>query len=174
MPFCGGRTDATSDDGASEFLEPTIVGNIDETGFLLKEFIKQKGLTNAEYAALHGAGYAVGQSNGCCGLYCGRNNISANILSNTFFQTVLSNDWKRNNAEDMYTPVDSVDSYLHMYAADVQFSYDQELKPISERFAFDNNLFLDTVAFAWTKLANADRFDGPIGSVCASGKYLFW
>ena len=42
------------------------------------------------------------------------------------------------------------------------------LKVIAEDYASDNNLFLENVASAWTKLANADRFDGPHGNVCDS------
>ena len=45
--------------------------------------------------------------------------------------------------------------------------YDPELLAISQEFASDNNFFVMEFSKAWTKLANADRFDGPTGNVCS-------
>jgi len=44
--------------------------------------------------------------------------------------------------------------------------FDAELKTIAEDYAADKELFLEELASAWTKLANADRFDGPTGNIC--------
>ena len=45
--------------------------------------------------------------------------------------------------------------------------YDPELLAISQEFAADNGLFITEFRQAWTKLANADRFDGPAGNICS-------
>ena len=45
--------------------------------------------------------------------------------------------------------------------------YDPELLAISQEFASDNNYFVTEFSKAWTKLANADRFDGPLGNICS-------
>jgi catalase (peroxidase I) len=37
-------------------------------------------------------------------------------------------------------------------------------------FAADNGKFLQALAGAWTKVMNADRFDGPAGNVCTKKK----
>merc|ERR1719211_199393 len=118
-----------------------------------------------EYAALHGAGYSIGQTSNCTGLFCRRDTKSIEKLSNVFFKTLIENEWDRNNDMEQCYRTES-DSDLCMYSADVQFYFDAELKVIAEEYASDNDLFLRNFASAWTKLANADRFDGPTGNVC--------
>ena len=55
---------------------------------------------------------------------------------------------------------------LLMLSTDYMFYKDKEMRAIAQDFADNNQLFLDEAAKAWTKLANADRFDGPIGNLC--------
>ena len=57
-----------------------------------------------------------------------------------------------------------------MYAVDVHFTEESELKTIAKRYGSNNDLYLKNVASAWTKLANADRFDGPTGNLCDNYK----
>ena len=130
MQFCGGRTDATDDAGASEFLEPKITGKFDETDLQLKEFYSLMGLTPHEYAALHGAGYAVGQEADCKGLFCRRDNTTISELSNVFFRNIIENSWTRNEDSQTFIPDDNSD--LRMYSADVQFYFDPELKVLNQ------------------------------------------
>ena len=51
--------------------------------------------------------------------------------------------------------------------------YDPELLAITHQFAEDNNLFLQEFSRAWTKLANADRFDGPTRNICSDRQIVF-
>jgi catalase/peroxidase HPI len=168
MTFCGGRTDAVNGEGW-ENLFPRITGKFNETIHDLHEFVKLMGVTVREYAALHGAGYAIGQTNECYGLYCQRDNhVSDPVLSNCFFTVLLSNEWKEDSnsktGEMVFKSVGNPN--LSMYKVDVQFKYNAELLAISQDYASDNQLFLNNFASAWTKLANADRFDGPFGNLC--------
>ena len=90
---------------------------------------------------------------------------ATNGLSNIFFKTIIGHEWKRDNdLEKCYKTND--DPKLCMYSVDVQFYYDSDLKAIAELYASENDLFLKNLASAWTKLANADRFDGPNGNIC--------
>jgi len=166
MTFCGGRTDASSDAGASDYLEPKINGSASEDNLSFKEYMGLMGLTPREYAALHGAGYALGQNKAkCAGLFCQRDTTQIDKLSNIFFKRIVNHRWHRDDSNDVcYKP--ECDEDLCMYPVDVQFSFDAELKTIAEDYAFDNYLFLEELASAWTKLANADRFDGPTGNIC--------
>jgi len=166
MTFCGGRTDALLDAGASDYLKPKISGSASEDILTFKEFMGLMGLTPREYAALHGAGYALGQTKDkCSGLYCQRDATPIPELSNIFFKRIVNHRWHRDDSNDAcYKP--ECDEDLCMYSVDVQFSFDAELKTIAEEYDIDNDLFLEGLASAWTKLANADRFDGPTGNVC--------
>lgn len=157
LPFCPGRTDATADDGASTHLEPKIMGEFGETSAQLKEFIELLGLTFPEYAALHGAGYAIGQGDDCAGLFCKRDSTSPSILSNMFFRNILQYKWVRSPALKMY---ETNASDLRMTSADVQFLFDPILNAVAEEYENDEQLFLQNIEVAWTKLANADRFGG--------------
>jgi len=174
LTFCGGRTDATDGMG-SEFLAPKITGNFSETLLQFKDYITITGLTQREFTALIGAGYAVGESSDCDGLYCNRDSFegSASVsstLSNIFFKNLLSEKWEEytipSTGKQMYK---AVGKDLLIFGTDLMFRLDPELLAISQDFAADNDLFLTEVAAAWTKLANADRFDGPTGNLCDQG-----
>ena len=164
ITFCGGRTDAVLDGGASDNLAPRIMGRFEETNVQLKEFMGLMGLTLPEYAALHGAGYAMGQGGTCAGLYCKRDYSYPSQLSNIFFKNIVEHQWIRNETFKMYTTKDNIE--LRMSSADVQFYFDPILKAVAEDYASDDALFLEKFEQAWTTLANADRFDGPFGNVC--------
>ena len=168
MKFCGGRTDAATGEGW-ENLFPRVIGNFNETIHDLHQFVQLMGLSAREYTALHGAGYTAGQSSNCAGLYCQRDEYASDsILSNRFFTTLLSNEWKEHSdsltANKMYRAVDNPS--LSMYKVDLQFKNNAELLAISQDYASDNQLFLNDFRLAWTKLSNADRFDGPYNNLC--------
>merc|ERR1712013_966581 len=169
--FCGGRTDATDGLG-SEFLSPKIVGNFSETIVQFKDYISIMGLTQIEFTALIGAGYSVGDSGDCDGLFCRRDSFTGNksvstSLSNIFFKTLLSESWAPytvpSTGKEMFK---AEGKDLLIFGTDFMFRTDAELLAISQDFAADNDLFLTEVRAAWTRLANADRFDGPAGNLC--------
>jgi len=174
VTFCGGRTDATDGMG-SEYLHPSIAGGFSETLIKFKDYISVMGLTQKEFAALNGAGYSIGDSFDCEGLFCRRDSFLgassvSSELTNEFFKTLLRETWEvytiTNSNRTMYK---ARGKDLLMFKTDLMFKFDPELLAISQDFAADNDLFLAEVNKAWTKLANADRFDGPINNLCTEG-----
>ena len=53
-----------------------------------------------------------------------------------------------------------------MFSTDLMFKNDPELREATNEYVNNNEKFLDDFAAAWTKLANADRFDGPHRNIC--------
>lgn len=49
---------------------------------------------------------------------------------------------------------------------DMFLKFDAPMLAIVQEFASDNNLFMNEFRDAWTKLMNADRFDGPVNNLC--------
>jgi len=169
LPFCGGRTDAIDGLG-SEFLSPKIYGEYAETLVQFQDFISISGLSQREYIALIGVGYAVGDSSDCEGLFCRRDSFTgspsvSSSLSNIFFHTLLSNTWESHTAsgKELYK---AVGGDLLILRTDYLITLHPELLAIAQDYAQDNQLFLDQAASAWTKLSNADRFDGPFKNIC--------
>ena len=171
LTFCGGRTDA-ADGMGSEFLFPKITGNFSETLVQLNDFTSIMGLTKVEFAALYAVGYAVGDSTDCDGLYCRRNSFQGSTsvslsLTNIFFHDLLSETWEEytipSTGKQVYK---AAGKDALMLGTDLQFRSDPELLAISQDCQAENDLFLSVAASAWTKLTNADRFDGPTGNVC--------
>lgn len=171
MKFCGGRTDA--DDGiGSENLEPRIMGRFYESPEQLKDYIKVMGLTQKEFAVLNAGGYAIGDSGGCEGLFCVRGTGTFRFdprLSNRFFAILQSKDWISHRSrmsafkKRLYK---ARNSHSFMFSTDLIFKNDPELREATDEYVYNNEKFLDDFAAAWTKLANADRFDGPNRNIC--------
>lgn len=49
---------------------------------------------------------------------------------------------------------------------DMFLKFDAPMLAIVQEFASDNSLFMNEFRDAWTKLMNADRFDGPVNNLC--------
>ena len=105
MPFCSvGRVDDQSGE-AWRFLEPRVMGRFEESVSLVRDYIAVLGLTERQFAALLGAGYALGDSSAeCAGLFCRRNFFlssdsgpASSVLSNVFFTDLLTNTWQEFN-----------------------------------------------------------------------------
>merc|ERR1711881_689502 len=64
----------------------------------------------------------------------------------------------------MYRAEGGVDSYITR--SDFLLTLEPTFAAAAQDFATDNDLFLDEFAHAWTKVMNADRFDGPAGNLC--------
>jgi len=169
--FCGGRTDA-ADGLGSEFLYPKIIGNFSESLVQLKDYISILGLTQREFTALLGVGYAVGDSSDCDGLFCRRDSFQgtpsvSSSLSNIFFKTLLSESWAAYTIPATGKQMFRAEGKdLLILGTDYMFRTDAELLAISQDFAADNDLFLTEARAAWTKLAIADRFEGPTDNLC--------
>merc|ERR1712142_817711 len=141
-----------------------------------KDYISIMGLTQREFTALIGAGYSVGDSGDCDGLFCRRDSFTGSksvstSLSNIFFKTLLSESWAAYTIPDTGKQMFKAEGKdLLILGTDYMFRTDAELLAISQDFAADNDLFLTEARAAWTKLANADRFDGPAGNLCDQGQ----
>merc|ERR1719232_1288971 len=113
VPFCGvGRVDDVAGD-AWKFLKPRVSGKFEESVNLLKDYIAVMGLTQRQFAALLGAGYCLGETENCSGLFCNRQSFnkkfsSASLssepatLSNVFLQE-LTNAWYLLMNADMFS-----------------------------------------------------------------------
>ena len=94
--FCGGRTDATEDDGASKLLQPRLTSN--SSLLQLEDAIELMGLTTTEFAVLNAAGYSLGDTD-CIGIFCQRQKGEARSgkkgkAVNEFFVTLLEESWQ--------------------------------------------------------------------------------
>ena len=95
IKFCGGRTDALDGSG-SQYLHPTITGELSDSLVYLKDWIEKLDLTKQEFAALYGLGYSVGDSGNCDGVFCGRDSKFSSShmqISNVLFNELLSGNW---------------------------------------------------------------------------------
>jgi catalase (peroxidase I) len=163
LTFCGGRTDALEGDEGSAYLKPRH--DYPSTNAKLRDHMKVMGLSPAEMVALKGqmrSGVLQVALN-----FTGTWTSNMNRLSNEYYQTLLNNTWTQVDDTDEYTArVDGTDLYMH--ASDLELKYDPEFAQIAQRFYLDNDLFLAEFSKAWTKVMNADRFDGPLGNVCTA------
>ena len=94
--FCGGRTDAREDGGASKLLQPRLTSN--SSLLQLEDAIELMGLTPTEFAVLNAAGYSLGDTD-CVGIFCkrqkGKEGSGGNGKAvNEFFVTLLEESWK--------------------------------------------------------------------------------
>ena len=105
IPFCSvGRTDLETPDDGWKHLEPRVTGKENETVELVRDYMAVMGLTPVQFSALLGAGYALGQSDHCDGLFCRRNVFAqsqsgsqpppSSLLSNVFFNDLLDHNWE--------------------------------------------------------------------------------
>ena len=95
IKFCGGRTDALDGSG-SQYLHPTITGELSDSLVYLKDWIEKLDLTKQEFTALYGLGYSVGDSGNCDGVFCGRDSEFSSShmqISNVLFNELLSGNW---------------------------------------------------------------------------------
>jgi len=164
--FCGGRTDAEEDDGYSTHLETKTPGNM--TLLELNDYLMMKGFSARDFALLNAAGYAVGNIEPCEGFFCQRDPTdSMRPLSNIFFTTLLSERWQEypDSPPDKQLYV-ADGSGLLMTREDLYFLTQPQWKVIAEEYAIDNNKFLADFAAVWTRISNADRYDGPLGNIC--------
>lgn len=148
MPFCPGRVDAV-DGKPLEDERPVHKASGFKTGLEFKEAASLLGLTVAEFVALNGGAHSAGYiSGGVAALEEIEKGSIKPALTNQYFAQLLA-------AED-----------TALVSWDIVVMREAELLAAVHSFAEDEQYFLDTFAAAWTKLANADRFDGPVKNLC--------
>jgi len=172
IPFCGGRGDY-QDGSSSENLEPR--NYVMDPIINARDNMKVMGLTPEEYAALAGRPRSPAYMTGLG--YTGSWTSNPSVFNNTYFQTVLQGDFQFDGIDPSgsgSSALPNMPSIFQEYKADQAFitgfdlpiKYSPILKSISLQYASDERLFKDAFTNAWTKLMNADRFDGPTGNLC--------
>ena len=167
--MCLGRTD--DDDGSgSEDLDENIYLDAEyATAEEIKESMAIMGFSNREMTVLNGGGHAIGKAHWHKSGFEGKWTLNPTTLSNSFFTTLLNNNWVETNVSEtgkrQFT--DEAGNGLTMLSTDVAFKTDSEFSSFVQEYAEDNELFLTDFAAAWEKLINANRF----GNAC-NGYYL--
>ncbi len=162
MAFCGGRTDASDGSGAAYLASATnynaTIQQVQDTAVLM-------GLSTAEWVVLQARPRSAEQM-GRVG-YSGSWNADPSTLSNAYFTTLLTETWQQTTSPAGNVQYQAAGKQLFMTPMDLALRWDPTLMSIAQMYAADNTLFLSDFAVAWTKVMNADRFDGPVGNVCA-------
>eukprot|EP01126_Amoeba_proteus_P054086 TRINITY_DN6626_c0_g2_i13.p1 TRINITY_DN6626_c0_g2~~TRINITY_DN6626_c0_g2_i13.p1 ORF type:complete len:649 (-),score=90.37 TRINITY_DN6626_c0_g2_i13:179-2125(-) len=161
--FCGGRTDA-SDGSGSQALQP--VGEYSPTMDRMHILSDQMGLSDREFVVLSARLRSPTQVSRIG--YYGSWTYNISVLSNEYFQTLLNSVWVAEEVPSSGKTVYSSDdgSEIFMLPFDLNLRWDSAYLAIAQEYASDPDLFLTEFRSAWTKLMNADRFDGPIGNLC--------
>eukprot|EP00951_Prasinocladus_malaysianus_P046836 scaffold647985_cov44-Prasinocladus_malaysianus.AAC.2 len=98
-------------------------------------------------------------------------NNETDILSNAYFAVLLDHEWTRLPANGGMTESDpeyrsTTDRDRYMTHSDLAIRHDPILRAIAMEYAADNEAFLREFGRGWTRLMNADRFDGPAANLC--------
>jgi len=153
MPFCPGRTDATRD-GDAGVMPPLLGENADLDD--LRESALLLGVSPREWTALQA--YRVMAS---------RDQSGAD-----YFRNLLFTDWVRVEVE-----IDGVQKTLYksknrrrirtIERAEYLLTLEPEFRSAAQDFATEPEVLAQEFAAAWTKVMNADRYNGPAGNLCA-------
>jgi len=166
MTFCGGRSDAdvTAKDPISDKLhylnmEPMVTGHMNATIDDLEQYTLLLGLNTMEFTALMGA-RALGQLPPGYGM--GQRTSKPTTLGTDYFNNLVTADWMPSGS----TYKAAGKNGLTVLKDDILLISAAEYLTVAQQFAGDEALYLKTLASAWTKLMNADRFDGPTRNLC--------
>merc|ERR1719411_58344 len=146
-------------------MEPVVEGRFAATIDDLEQWTLLLGMSKEEMTALLG-GVALGSIP--AGLGGGQRTDDTQMLSNQYYTNLIGNQWG-NDGRVYYAKTANVFSGLTirvMTRTDILLISSAEFRSVVNDFAGDQSKFLQTLATAWTKLMNADRFDGPLGNVC--------
>jgi len=153
LPFCGGRTDAM-EDGAAGVMPPRLGENADLDD--LRESALLLGLSPREWTALQS--YQV--------------KASTDQWGSEYFRQLLFTDWVRVEVE-----IDGAKKTVYksknnrrirtIERAEYLLTIEPEFRSAVQDFATEPAMLAQEFAAAWTKVMNADRYDGPAGNLCA-------
>jgi len=166
LPFCGGRTDALRD-GSAGVMPPVLNEDITNTLDDLQETALLLGVSPREFTALMGR-RSVGQHNKQRGGFTGRSDSTPTTLDNGYYDTLLRETWEEFDVpttdRKQYRAKDNDDVFI--LRSDFLLTHDPEFLAAAQDFSADNEMFLEEFAAAWTKVMQADRYDGPTGNLC--------
>jgi len=158
LPFCPGRTDASEGNKLlQELLTP------DATPSDIKYFLDMSGMPARDYVALAARPRSASQlaAQGYDGPW------TSATLSNDYFRVLLGSTWSKHTSAAGKTQYTDATGSVNMLPSDLALSWDPELLGLAQEFAsMDAGAFQHEFVRAWTRLMNADRFDGPVRNVC--------
>lgn len=102
--------------------------------------------------------------------YSGSYTKRSDVLSNELFKVMLSETWEEVPGSNAMEYQAMGKDGVYVLATDLALVWEPEFKAVTQEFASDNDLFLDTFAEGWTMYMNADRFSGPYGNACGEDK----
>jgi hypothetical protein len=145
-------------------LDEKITNSLDD----LQESALLLGVSPREFTALMGH-RSIGQHHVSRTGHMGHTDMTPLILDNEYYKNLLMNDWMR-----FTVPASGKEQYMAMKGTDTSYALRSDflltLEPsflaAVQDFSADNDVFLEEFASAWTKVMNADRFDGPVGNLC--------
>lgn len=168
LPFCGGRTDAT-EDGDAGVMEPLLDEDMTNSLDDLQESALLLGVTPREWTALMGR-RSLGRHHDMRGGFMGHTEATPTVMDNEYFKALLSNDWQSftnpGTDQDQYRASLEGGDFAYALRSDYLLTLEPQFLTAAQDFAADNDMFLEEFAAAWTKVMNADRFDGPAGNLC--------
>merc|ERR1719150_3462455 len=155
LPFCGGRTDAT-ESGSAGVMPPLLDESKENSLDDLRESALLLGVSPREWTALQA--FRVLASNDQSG--------------SDYFTKLLFSDWARVEVE-----VDGAKKVVYkskgsrrlrtIERAEYLLTIEPEFRAAAQDFATEPKVLAQEFAAAWTKVMNADRYDGPAGNLCA-------
>eukprot|EP00879_Flechtneria_rotunda_P008928 GHRR01009349.1.p1 GENE.GHRR01009349.1~~GHRR01009349.1.p1 ORF type:complete len:337 (+),score=69.54 GHRR01009349.1:1022-2032(+) len=160
--FCPGRADA-SDGKGTETLAPR---NYSTIAIESRDNMVVQGLYAWEWVALAARPRSPVRQQ-LLG-YSGSWTTNPSNLTNDYFKVLLGEDWQQCKSAKGLDEYKAIGKALYMIPADIALKQDKEFSAIAKEYAADNSKFVREFTAAWTKVMNADRFDGPAGNVCNS------
>ncbi|KAG2424571.1 hypothetical protein HXX76_014451 [Chlamydomonas incerta] len=162
LHFCGGRVDAVEGEHAAHAQPPRVLAN---KILQVRDNAAVMGLSPREAVALAARPRSPSQQQRLG--YSGSWTHTPSRVSNQYFKVLLGETWLRtNSSEGLEEFAAAGGKGLFMTPTDLAIKWDPEMLAIAQEFAADNKAFLQTFAGAWTRLMNADRFDGPDRNLC--------
>jgi len=173
--FCGGRTDANVNepDHVSKKLEYMnrefyVESRMNATVDDLQQYTLLLGLDPTEFTALAGAralGTLPTGSNG----KSRQRTMTPTQLGTGYFESLVKENWVVTSDGEAYEG----ENGLTILRDDILLLAAPEFLAVVQNFAGDQELYLNSLSSAWTKMMNADRFDGPTRNLCDSTSSSF-
>lgn len=168
LHFCQGRTDADlTDELQSELKNLAPRTYVPDPIVSVRDNEQVMGLNAYDTVALAGRLRSPTQQKRLG--YSGSYQSDPSKLSNEFYKLLLSEDWTpvtEGAGMSVKTEYKAEGKDIYITGADLVLKMDEEYRKIVEEFAEDEQKFKDSFSMSWTKLMNADRFDGPNGNLC--------
>lgn len=168
LNFCQGRTDAVLTDELQRELKNLAPRTyVPDPIVSVRDNEQVMGLNAYDTVALAGRPRSPMQQMRLG--YSGSYSTDPSKFSNEFYKLLLSEEWVavEDGAEmSLTTEYKSKGKDIFITGADLVLTMDKEYREIVSEFAEDNKKFMTAFSSSWTKLMNADRFDGPDGNVC--------